>query len=106
MKSAKGPRSLHSPFSAPGLESLSDPVVPFDTAVIDGKTEARELATRNKDVVGEASMLVTALGIVCSACVTSSGNDMKKDGKGLEEQNQASGNYGYVLRIGLTHVHA
>ena len=87
MKRAKGPSSLHSPFSAPGLDSLSGTVVLLAVMAIDGRMEARELATRDNGVVGKAGMVPIALGIVCSACVTSSCNDIK-DNERLVESEQ------------------
>ena len=74
MNRANGPRSLHSPFSAPGLESLSGLVLSLAAAVIDAKVEVIDtVATYMEE--GDKGRVV--LHNVSKAWVTSSGNDIR-----------------------------
>ena len=74
MNRANGPRSLHSPFSAPGLESLSGLVLSLAAAVIDAKAEVTDTVARYTEVEGKGRVV---LHNASKACVTSSGNDIR-----------------------------
>ena len=80
MKRAKGPRSLHSPFSAPGPESFSDPCVLFAAAVMVARVDGIDVAISHEGDVKEASEDATAFDMVGDACATSSGSDIRTAG--------------------------
>lgn len=89
MKRANDPKSLHSPFSVPGLEPLSEAAVLFTDAVTVARMGEAEGMKDCKEVVEEASMAIAEVGVACSAGATSSGNDIKKDDEGSDWTLQA-----------------